>query len=178
METKNREKVLAIAAAAAAGLWLLNLIVITPLTQSWHNRSDHIRDLQKKISEGAMLIRRQATVRDRWDYMRTNALASTATLAEGQMFTAFDRWVNQSAVTEGSFRPQLHETDDGYSTIDCKADVSGNIDTVLSFLKKMEKDPLAIKIEALELTSKDDTGRQLTLSMDLSGLLLPTPPSQ
>ena len=178
METKKREKVLMIATAATVALWLLNLLVFSPLIEGWHNRSAEITRLKKQISEGAMLIRRQATVRDRWDYMRTNALASTATLAEGQMFTAFDRWVNQSAVTEGSFRPQLHETDDGYSTIDCKADVSGNIDTVLSFLKKMEKDPLAIKIEALELTSKDDTGRQLTLRMDLSGLLLPTPPSQ
>ena len=175
METKNREKVLAIVAAAAAGLWLLNLIVITPLTQSWHNRSDHIRDLQKKISEGAMLIRRQATVRDRWDYMRTNALASTATLAEGQMFTAFDRWVNQSAVTEGSFRPQLHETDDNYSTIECRADVTGTPEAVTQFLFDMEKDPIGVKLESCELTSRDDNGRQLALALDMSGLILPTP---
>jgi hypothetical protein len=36
----------------------------------------------------------------------------------------------------------------------------------------MSKDPLANKVESFELTSKDDNGRQLTLGLSLSGLIL------
>jgi hypothetical protein len=173
METKNREKLLAIGAGAALALLLLNYLVISPLIDSWHARTKQIADLRQKIADGAMLIRRQDTVESRWDYMRTNALDSNPAAAERQLFTSFDGWVKTSGVTEGSFRPQLHDTDDNYSTIDCRADVSGTMQSVLHFLYNMEKDPKAVKINSFELTTRDDNGRQLTLGLDLSGLVLP-----
>jgi hypothetical protein len=175
METKNREKMLAIGAGVALALLLLNYLVVSPLIDGWQSRTKQIKDLKDRIANGAMLIRRQDTVEDRWDYMRTNALDSNPTAAERQLFTAFDHWVTQSGAIEGSFRPQLQETDDNYSTIDCRADVSGDMQTLLHFLYNMEKDPLGVKIESFELTSRDDNGRQLTLGLDLSGLVLPAP---
>jgi hypothetical protein len=177
METKNREKILGIGAAAAAALWLLNLLVISPMTDAWHSRSLHIAKLRKSIAEGALLIRRQDIVRGEWEHMQTNALSSNPTIAERELFTAFDRWVGASGVTEGSFRPQLRDSDTNYTTVECRADVTGDAQTILKFLYEMEKDPLGVRMESCELTSKDDNGRQLALGMDLSGLII-NPPSQ
>jgi isopentenyldiphosphate isomerase len=177
METKNREKILAIFAAVCVALWLLNLLVISPMTEAWHNRSNRIAHLHKAIAEGQLLIQRQETVRGQWDHMQTNALSSNPTVAERELFTAFDRWVGKSGVTEGSFRPQLHETDTNYATVECRADVTGDIQTILRFFYEMEKDPIGVKLDSCELTSKDDNGRQLALAMDLSGLIL-NPPNQ
>jgi hypothetical protein len=42
MESKNREKLLLIGVAACIALWLLNLLVISPLIDGWHGRSDEI----------------------------------------------------------------------------------------------------------------------------------------
>src|ERR1700689_2965414 len=151
METKNREKMLAIAAGVALALLLLNYLVISPLIDGWQSRTKQIKDLRDRIANGAMLIRRQDTVESRWDYMRTNALDSNPTAAERQLFTLFDGWMETSGGTEGSFRPQLHETDDNYSTIDCRADVSGTMQTILHFLYNMEKDTKAVKINSFEL---------------------------
>ena len=123
MENKNREKILAIAAGAALGLLLLNYLVISPVIDSWQSRTRQIKDLRDKLASGVMLIRRQDVVEGEWDRMRTNALDSNPAAAEKQLFIAFDHWVSQSGVTEGSFRPQIQETDDGYSTVDCRADV-------------------------------------------------------
>jgi hypothetical protein len=173
METKSREKMLAIFAGVALGLLLLNYLVISPLIDAWQDRTKQIKDLRDKISNGAMLIRRQDVVEADWDRMRTNALDSNPAAAERQMFNAFDHWVKEANVTEGSFRPQIQETDDGYSTVDCRADISGDMDGIVRFFKNMEKDPLGVKIEAFELNSRDDNGRQLTLGLDLSGLVLP-----
>ncbi len=175
METKNREKMLAIVAAVALGLLLMNYLVVSPLIDGWQSRTKQIKELKDKIANGAMLIRRQDVVESRWNDMRTNALDSNPAAAERQLFTAFDHWVSQSGATEGSFRPQVQETEDNYSTIDCRADVSGDMQTLLHFLYNMEKDPLGVKIESFELTSRDDNGRQLTLGLDLSGLVLPAP---
>jgi len=173
METKNREKLLMIATAVCAGLWLLNLLVFSPLIDSWHSRSAEITALKKQISDGTMLVRRGSFVRSRWDSMRTNALASTRSAAELQFATAFERWVRASGVIEGSFRPEVQETDTNYFTVDCRADVSGNIDAIDDFLKAMSSDPLAVKVAAFDLTKRDDNGRQLTLGLNLSGLVWP-----
>jgi hypothetical protein len=172
METKNREKLLLIGTATVAALWLLDLLVFGPLVDSWHSRSDEIAKLKKEIENGQMLERREAGIRERWDNMRANALANNPTVAERQLFTAFDHWVSSGRVTEGSFRPQVTEGDTNFSTVDCRSDVSGNLATVGDFLKAMSKDPLADKVESFELAAKDDNGQQLTLGLSLSGLIL------
>ena len=175
METKNREKLLMIAAAACAALWLFNLLVLSPLTNSWRGRSEEITRLKKQIAEGAMLVRRESAIRDRWDTMRSHALAGNPTAAERQLFTAFDHWVGSAGVTQGSFRPQIQETDTNFSTVDSRSDVSGSPENIRDFLKAMSLDPLANKVESFELTSKDDNGQQLTLGLSLSGLVLADP---
>jgi len=172
METKSREKLLLIAVGACAVLWLLNLLVVSPLTNAWHSRSDEIVKLKKEIADGAILVRREAAVRDRWDNMRANALASNPTVAERQMFTAFDHWGSSGGGAEGSFRPQVTEGDTNFSTVECRSDVSGSLDKVRDFLRAMSKDPLANKVDSFEVTSRDDNGRQLVLGLSLSGLVL------
>jgi hypothetical protein len=172
METKNREKLLMIAAASCAGLFLLNLLVLSPLMNGWRSRSDEIARLKKQIAGGAMLVRRESAIRDRWDAMRANALPANPTEAERQLFTAFDHWVSSGGVTQGSFRPQVQEGDTNFSTVDCRSDVSGSLENIRDFLKAMSHDPLANKLESFELTSKDDNGQELTLGLSLSGLVL------
>jgi hypothetical protein len=172
MEPKNRERLLLMLTGACLAVWLLNLLVFSPLIDSWHSRSDEIDKLTKNIADGASLIRRASSIRDRWDFMRANALNSDTNVATRQMLTAFDRWVKSGSVTQGSFRPQVQDTDSNYTTVDCRSDVSGSPNNVSGFLRAMSQDPLADKLDSFVLTSKDDNGRQLTLDLNLSGLVL------
>jgi hypothetical protein len=172
METKNREKLLLMATGVVVGLWLLNLLVVSPLIDSWHSRSAEIAKLKEQIANGAGMVRRESIIRDRWDYMRGNALPNNATVAERQLFTAFDHWVTSAGVAEGSFRPQVQEGDSNFTTVDCRSDVSGSLRNISDFVRAMSKDPLADKVDSFELTSKDDNGQQLTLGLSMSGLIL------
>jgi hypothetical protein len=45
---------------------------------------------------------------------------------------------------------------------------------LVKFFYNMEKDSLGVKIETFELTSRDDKGQEMTLALDLSGLVLPS----
>ena len=173
METKNREKLLLIATGACLVLLLLNWLVISPLLAGWHRRADHIAELRKSLADGAMLLRRKDSIRERWDRMSTNALASAPTVAERQLFEAFDGWVRESRVTEGSFKPQLKQTDDNYAVMECHAEVTGAYGAIIRFLYDLEKDPMGLQLQGVELTSRDDTGQQISLGLELSGLLLP-----
>jgi hypothetical protein len=172
MPTKNREKLLLIAAGVMAGLWLLNMLVISPLMDSWDSRSKEIDQRRKDIDNGAMLVRRESAIRDQWDNMRANALPNNPTAAERQIYTAFDHWVSAGGVVEGSFRPTIAEGEANYSTVDCRADVSGSLRNIRDFVRAMSRDPVSDKVQSFELASKDDNGRQLTLGLNMSGLIL------
>ena len=51
-------------------------------------------------------------------------------------------------------------------------EASGDLGTLSRFLYDLEKDPMALKLESVELTARDNTGQQLTLDLHISGLVL------
>ncbi len=172
METKNREKLLLIGVAICVGMYLIVTLVIDPLVDSWHSRTEEIAKLNKQIADGLRVIRYQDETRDKWDFMRGNALSKDQTAAEGQMFGEFHKWVESAGVAPGSFRPQIQESDSNYTTIDCRSDVSGSPESVRDFLRNMSRDSMSDKVQSFELSTKDDNGRQLSLGLNTSGLII------
>jgi hypothetical protein len=57
-------------------------------------------------------------------------------------------------------------------TLDCRVEASGDLGTLSRFVYDIEKDPMALKLESVELSTRDDTGQQLTLGLQISGLVL------
>jgi len=56
-------------------------------------------------------------------------------------------------------------------------EASGNLPSVARFLYEVEKDPMALRIQGAEISSHDNNGQQLSLGLQLSGLIL-TPAAQ
>ncbi|MSU57226.1 MAG: hypothetical protein EXS35_03425 [Pedosphaera sp.] len=187
MTLTKQQKVLAVAALAMVGLFLGDKIVITPLTANWKARSERIAKLKEQVRDGEKTLSRERAVREQWDTMRTNTLAweimQTKNLAgakpeaESQMLRAFERWSRDGGVSVSSIRPQWKEAEDDYKTLECRADVSGNISSVARFLFQIERDAMGVKVDSLELTARDNEGAQLALVIQVSGLLL-NPPKQ
>jgi hypothetical protein len=173
-ETKSREKLLLILTCVAVALWLLDLLVVSPLEDSWHSRSERIAGLRKDIDQGTQLLQRESAIHERWANMTSNALPANPTAAESQLFKAFDQWAQDSGVTLASQKSQQKETDEGYSTLEWRADLTGNIQSLLKFLYDAEKSPMALRVQTVELTSRDDNGKQLALGLQVSGLILTT----
>jgi hypothetical protein len=57
-------------------------------------------------------------------------------------------------------------------TLECRADAFGSIQAVSRFLYEVERDPLALKVEVVEIMPRDTAGQQLTLGLQVSGLVL------
>jgi hypothetical protein len=172
MKIKNRQQVLAVAAALGVALLVSDRLVITPLTRAWKERATRIADLKKSVSQGALLLQREQTIRRRWDSMKTNTLPDDVSAAENGVLKAFDRWSQESRISVTSIKNQWKRTDDEYMTLECRADAFGSIQALTRFLFQMEKDPLALKVEAVEITSRDNEGQQLSLALQVSGLVL------
>jgi hypothetical protein len=172
MKIDNRQQVLLLVAGIAIGLLVADSLILQPLTRSWKARAERIVELRKYIAQGQQVLERETITRSRWNHMRTNTLSANISLAEQQMLKAFDRWAQDSRITTTSIKPQWKRAQDDSMTLECRVDASGSLATISRFLYNLEKDPLAVRVEALELASRDDGGNQLTLGLQVSGLVL------
>jgi hypothetical protein len=172
MKTENRQQLLLLAALAAVVLFAGDKLVLTPLASAWKARAQSVAKLRRQVAEGASLIRREQAIRGRWDDMRTNALPNNPSLAQEQVLKAFESWSQESGVSLNAITPQWKNDADDYRTLVCRVDASGTLWTLSRFLFDIEKDSMALKVESVDFSSRDSTGQQLTLGLQVSGLVL------
>ena len=172
MQTNNRQQLLTLVALTALVLLVGDRFILTPLVKSWNERSARIIELRKNVSKGAQILDREPTVRTRWKEMSTNTLASDNSEAEDQVFKAFDRWAQESRISISSIKPQWKHNSEDYLTLECRVDAAGNLAALTRFLYNIERDALALKVDAVEITSRDNNGSQLALGLLVSGLVL------
>jgi hypothetical protein len=175
VKINNRQQLLTIGAIVVVALFAADKLLITPLTQFWKDRSKAISDLREKVARGKNMIDRERALRTTWERMRTNTLPTDESFAEEQVLKAFRKWEQDSRVTITSISPQAKHDADEYSTIQCRVEASGTIEGMNRFLYDLEKDPMALKLELVELSSHDTEGQQLLLGLQVSGLILSAP---
>lgn len=175
IDSKNRQQLLMIIAGAAAAIFIGDRLILTPLIESWKNRSARITQLRRDIDQGNQTLLNERTIRDRWDSMRTNMLPDDVSVAEGGILKAFDRWSRDSRISITSVKPQWKRNAEDYLTLECRVDAYGTMATVSRFLYEIEHDPVALRVDSVEITAKDADGAQLTLAVQVSGLLLNPP---
>ena len=168
----SRSTLLLIAAGAAIALLVSDRLVITPLSSNWKRRTTAISELRKKVDDGQRLLQRGQGLRDRWSQMRTNTLPNSRPVAEEQILKAFDRWSQDSRLSIMSISPQWKQETEDYLTLDFRVEASGSLAAVTRFLHDVEKDPMALKIQTVELSSRDNEGQQMALGLQVSGLVL------
>jgi len=170
---KNRQTVLTLIVGIAAALLLLDRLVFTPLTAGWTKRAETIADLRKSINDGKSMIDRENITRAAWNDMRRNTLPANASQAEKSVLEAFDKWSRDSNITVNSIKPQWKRGEnEEYSLLECRIDAAGDLGTLSRFIYDVENSEMALRIESVELTSRNSDGKQLALGLSVSGLRL------
>jgi hypothetical protein len=172
VQIKNRQQMLIIVAGVAIGLLVADSLVLTPLIKSWKSRLVQITDLKKKVVDGEKLIKREDALKSRWALMQKNALPNNNSLAEQQVLKAFDSWSQDARISVNSITPQWKRDSEEYQTLECRVDASGSAGTLAKFLFNLERDPMALKIESVEINARDKEGKNLSLGLQTSGLVL------
>jgi len=175
MQIKNRQKLLLVSALLVIGLFVGDKVVLSPLINSWKARSEKIKELRTQISDGTKILRREEVLRETWGRMEKRSLTNNPSAAEQQFFRAVDQWARDSRVTVSAITPQWKRDADDYMTYQCRLDASGDINTLSRFLFNIQNDPMALRMDSIEIAAHDKQGQQLTLGLQISGLVLNPP---
>jgi Tfp pilus assembly protein PilO len=178
MKIENRQKVLTIVAISAVALLALDRLILTPLGHVWAKRSERIAELSKDLTQGRLLLDREKRIRDRWSNMASNTLPVNLSMAESKVLKSVDHWTQDSGISFTSIKPQWKQNADDYVTLECRADAFGDMSSLTRFLYDLEREPLALRVEDVEITSRDNDGQQLSLGVRFTGLVLTGEPAQ
>jgi hypothetical protein len=166
-----RQRLLVIFAGAAILLLILDSVLFEPLIKTWQTHAAEIVQLQKSVSEGRGMIVRGPQMEKIWADMQANALPKEPAQAEQDVISAFDRWGRANSIELGSIRPQWKRgATDRYSLLECRVDATGSLAALSRFLFELERSPLALRVDSVEVMSRDDSGQRLTLGLVVSGL--------
>jgi Tfp pilus assembly protein PilO len=176
MKIQNRQQFLIMLTGAALALLIGVNWIYEPLAGVWSARSQEIKALHVKVNDGNFLKKRETDIRSHWDNMRDNALPANTSLAENQVITAFNNWSRSSGAEITSVLPQWKNDSTNYMTLNCRVEATGSLGELSQFLYQVEKGPMPLKADSVELSAHDATGQQLTLGLQISGLALTSKP--
>jgi hypothetical protein len=175
MKIKNRQDFLVVLTIAAVGLFVAVNFILTPLGGWWSARSKQIRELHTQVDDGQRLVNREAVIHSQWSDMQAGALPANSSLAEQRLIKALDTWHNDTGVELASIMPQWKNDSTNYMTISCRVELAGSLGTLSRYLYELEKGPMALRVDTVELGSHDNNGQQLTLGLEVNGLALTQP---
>lgn len=169
---RSREWILTVVAGACIGAWVADSFIFTPLTELWKSRSERIEELNKQLIKGEMLVKREDDIREHWSEMRRNAFTSGVPDAEDKILKSANRWAQESGLGLSSLKPRVTQESEEFQKVEFSASGQGSIESVARFLYELERDVLPLKVEEVQLGVHDKTGKELTLDVRFSGLLL------
>jgi Tfp pilus assembly protein PilO len=172
MTIKSRQDFLVVLTIAALALFAVVNFVFTPLAGWWSGRQDQIKHLRDQVKEGKSLIAREKLDRGHWSDMESNALPANMSQAEQQFLNALDGWSRDSGAQVTSIMPQWKIDSTNYMTLNCRVESDGDLGALSRFVYDIEKGPLALRLDTVELTARDNNGQQMTLGVEINGLAL------
>ena len=79
-------------------------------------------------------------------------------------------WTGDSGISFQSEKGEWRNHDDRYQTYDVRLVAEGTMREVVEFVHAIESDALPLKIEQLELASREKTGQLISVSVHFTGL--------
>jgi Tfp pilus assembly protein PilO len=172
MNPQQRQKTLVVLTVAVVALYLGDLVAFEPLAKWFSARSEAIATLRQKVKDGTQLVKREPGIHAQWDNMRMNTLPANGSQAEQQFLKSIDNWARQTGTEITDILPQWKSDADEYVTLNCRVEAGGNLSALTQFLYEIKKSPMALKMDSLQLSCRDNTGQLLTLDLQISGLVL------
>ncbi|HKS35928.1 MAG TPA: hypothetical protein VJW76_01975 [Verrucomicrobiae bacterium] len=172
MKTGSRQQLLIILTAAVVALFAGDRLIYSPLLNLWRARAKEIKELQGQIRRGSATIKNEPVIQGKWTQMQTNTLPGNQSAALEKISKAFRDWAEESGASLNGVTPQWKSDSDDYKTVVCRVDASGTLWMLSRFIYDIEKDPMGLKVESVDFSSRDNTGQQMTLALQVSGLVL------
>jgi Tfp pilus assembly protein PilO len=170
MILSKREKLIAVVAAAAVGLVVLDFYVLTPFLDLRTRQADELQTLTATLNEARALFDRRRLLRTEWHAMNAAGLGRSRPEAESVVFHAVRDWAQESGLQLGSLKPGQSVEHPHAMELTFQTAATGPMQAVAGFLWRVESAPLPLRVHQLQLGARKDGEDDLSLQLHLSTL--------
>lgn len=172
MGFKKREKILIFAAIISISILFGDKLLVSPLIRLWKTRSERITYLRQSLENGSFIVDRADAIQGVWQELKKRSLAQKKANAENQILNSVNDWARNSGINVVSLKPRWVENGEQSMLLEFRLSAIGDVRSLARFLFEIESDPLALKLEDVEITSRDARGTELDLAARFSGLII------
>ena len=164
----KREQLLFYAALAILGLWVLNLFVLTPITDVMNQTRQERDRLATEVATMYDLIDRRPMMRQRWQEMQDQGLTENPSVTEQMVFQHLQQWSDEYGVVLTTMTPSRNPVEVGMPSINFNVAGKGSLAGVCRLVYQLEETSLPVRMESLTLGSTNAAGESLTIQMKLN----------
>ena len=173
MNSDFRQRRLFLIAISVIGVLILDRFVLTPAIDYWQQSNIEIATLRQDLVAGGGTLALTDRARDRWVELKNSALPKDVAQSEQILLSHLNEWGDQVGATISSIKPQWKRgADRSFSTLVCRIDAIGSLTSISRFLHAVESSPLALRLDSVELVTRDERGQQIAAALVVSGLRL------
>jgi len=174
MILSKREKMIFYGAIAMLALLLGNQFVINPVFNHIKKTHDERLALQSEVENMQNLLDRRIDIQARWKSQLENGLSDQPAATESTMYKLLtDEWPAASGFSLPSITRQRNtNSDTPCQEIIFSVSGSGTLESAARLLYEIEQSRMPVRISNLQMSSPEDNGWVINLSMRLSVLYL------
>jgi len=172
MKIKTRQDFLVALTLAVVALAVAVNFIFPPLLGWWSDRQKEIHALGDRVRQGNQMLGREHILRSHWRELQANALPANLPQAEQRFLKAMDGWARDSGAEITSIMPQWKNDATNYLTLNCRVETAGDLNALSRFIYEIEKGPMLVRLDSVELSSHDNNGQQMTLGVEINALAL------
>jgi hypothetical protein len=169
----KREKYIAIGAASAIALLLLDQVVLSPLMEHREDLDRRQATLQTQLDDADSVFSRERRLKTIWSDMQAGGLNLDASQAEGQALRSIIAWANKAGVTLSALKPEHSSDERKFQVISFNVTGEGAMPDVARLLWAMETAPIPLRVTDMQITPRKEGTDDLSARISVSALCLP-----
>src|SRR5271155_302639 len=157
MVISKRERYIAIGAASAVGLLVLNSMALSPYLERRSEIATELAAVNQKLDASDLLFKRQRALRPVWADIERSGLQTDSSDAGIQADQAIVEWVRNSSVFLANFHPEAHPSQQGqFQALSYHITVNGPLNAVSHLLWSAETASIPLRVTDLQISPRHE----------------------
>jgi len=175
----KREKQIAIATAAAVGLFVLIDFVWQPYSDALDQIQTQTDAVNKQLQDAGALFANQHRLAKIWADMQAHGLKTDESQADSQLQHAILDWEQRSGVTQQTLKQDQARKEGDFDVVGYRVTADGSMRSIVQFVWALETATMPIRVTDIRITPEREGGTdQLSVTLGVSTLCASPTPAQ
>ena len=170
----RRERILALIVATLVGLFVLDQLVIQPVSTHLSDLSDRAEAMQDRLRQARVLMDNRELIKSRWQSYRAAGLEAAESAQRLRVQRSLNQWAAEAGVEIDSLTTGRSAAIHQNRFFETRFILRGNggLEAVVGFLHRLRRSPFPLRVVAMDVGSRSESDERLSVQMTVSTIRL------